>query len=312
MARNQGADTFMALAFETTYGVAPVSGFRQMPYASTSLDTEQPLLANELLGFGRDPIDPTKDVITTDGDVVVPIDADAFGNWLKLGFGSPTTTGTGTLTHVFTSGDWDLPSVSIETQMPQVPKFSMYSGVKLNQLSWTMQRGGLLTATVGLIGQKDDIDTATAAGTPTTYAMNRFGNFNGSVARNGSALGNVVSAQVTYNNNLDIIEVIRADGAIGGLDASMATLSGQIVTRFDSQTLLTQAIDGVSCSLTFAFTISASASLTVAIPRVFLPKPRIAIEGPAGIQATFDWQAAQQTNGGPMVTATLVNSTESY
>ena len=50
MARAQGARALMALAFETTYGTPPGSGFTRMPFASTSLGAEQPLLNSELLG----------------------------------------------------------------------------------------------------------------------------------------------------------------------------------------------------------------------------------------------------------------------
>ena len=50
MARAQGARSLMAAAFETTYGTPPVGGYMQMPFASTSLGAEQPLLGSELLG----------------------------------------------------------------------------------------------------------------------------------------------------------------------------------------------------------------------------------------------------------------------
>ena len=79
MARAQGARAQMALAFETTYGTPPVGGFTRIPFASTSLGAEQPLLNSELLGYGRDPSAPIKDAVTADGDVVVPLDAEAFG-----------------------------------------------------------------------------------------------------------------------------------------------------------------------------------------------------------------------------------------
>ena len=46
-----------------------------MPFASTTLGAEQPLLNSELLGYGRDPLAPIKDAVTADGDVVVPLDA---------------------------------------------------------------------------------------------------------------------------------------------------------------------------------------------------------------------------------------------
>ncbi len=110
MARAQGARALMALAFETTYGTPPASGFTRLPFASTSLGAEQPLLNSELLGYGRDPLAPIKDAVTADGDVVVPLDAEALGFWLKAAFGTPTTTGAeAPYTHEFQSGSWTLP-----------------------------------------------------------------------------------------------------------------------------------------------------------------------------------------------------------
>ena len=135
MARAQGARAQLAAAFETTYGTAPASGFMQMPFASASLGAEQPLLASELLGYGRDPLAPIKDAVTADGDITVPIDAEAFGFWLKAAFGAPTTTGTTNRTHTFKSGSWSLPSMAIEVAMPEIPRFAMYTGCVLDQLS---------------------------------------------------------------------------------------------------------------------------------------------------------------------------------
>jgi hypothetical protein len=65
-----------------------------MPFITSSLAAEQPLLASELLGYGRDPRAPVLDAITTDGDVEVPIDAVGFGLWLEAAFGAPATAGT--------------------------------------------------------------------------------------------------------------------------------------------------------------------------------------------------------------------------
>ena len=180
MARAQGARAQMALAFETVYGTAPASGYTRIPFASSSLGAQQPLLTSELLGYGRDPSAPVKDAATADGDVVVPIDAATFGFWLKAAFGAPTSSGSGPYTHEFRSGGWTLPSMSIETAMPEVPRFAMYSGCVLDQLSWQMQRAGLLTATAKLVAQGEAVATTTAAGTPAQPALQRFSHFNGS------------------------------------------------------------------------------------------------------------------------------------
>ncbi len=101
--------------------------------------------------------------------------------------------------------------------MPEVPRYAMYTGCVCDKLSWQMARSGLLTATARLVAQGESVAASTAAGTPTLLALQRFGHFNGAITRNGSALGNVISAEVTYSNGLDRIETIRNDGRIEGL-----------------------------------------------------------------------------------------------
>ncbi len=312
MARAQGARSQLAAAFETTYGTAPASGFMQMPFASASLGAEQPLLASELLGYGRDPLAPIKDAVTADGDITVPLDAEAFGFWLKAAFGAPTTTGTTNKTHTFKSGSWNLPSMAIEVAMPEIPRFAMYTGCVLDQLSIAMQRSGLLTADVKLVAQGENVATATAAGTPTGYALQRFGHFNGAIKRNGASLGNIVSADLTYANNVERIETIRNDGRIDGADPSIAALSGKIDVRFADNTLMTQALNGTAASLEFSWTISANVSLTITAHAVYLPRPRVEIQGPQGIQASFDWQAAYDSVAGQMCTIVLKNQVSNY
>ena len=312
MARAQGARSQLAAAFETTYGTAPTSGFMQMPFASASLGAEQPLLASELLGYGRDPLAPIKDAVTADGDITVPLDAEAFGFWLKAAFGAPATTGTTNKTHTFKSGSWNLPSMAIEVAMPEIPRFAMYTGCVLDQLSIAMQRSGLLTANVKLVAQGENVATATAAGTPTGYALQRFGHFNGAIKRNGASLGNIVSADLAYANNVERVETIRNDGRIDGADPSIAALTGKIDVRFADTTLMDQALNGTSASLEFSWTISANVSLTITAHAVYLPRPRVEIQGPQGIQASFDWQAAYDSVAGQMCTVVLKNQVANY
>ena len=131
---------------------------------------------------------------------------------------------------------------------------------------------GLLTATARLVAQGESVAAATAAGTPTSLAWQRFGHFNGAITRNGSPLGNVISAEVSYSNGLDRIETIRGDGRIDGADPAMAALSGRIEVRFSDTTLITQAIDGTPCELEFAYSLGASASFTFTAYAVQLPR----------------------------------------
>lgn len=312
MGRAQGSRAKAALAFETTYGTPPASGFVNIPFASTNLGAMQPLLDSELLGNGRDPFAPVKDAIDVDGDMVIPVDAVSMGYWLKGLLGAPTTTGAGPYVHTFVSGADLLPSMAIEVGHPDVPFFSMYAGVKANSLNLNMQRKGLITATVAMIAQGEGNGTSTAAGSPTALTLQRFGSFHGSIERNGSPLGSIVSAQLTYSNNLDRVEVLRDDGKIDGLDEGVASLSGNLVARFDSATLFDQAVAGDPCSLAFSYEISPSVKLVITAHAVYLPVPKKEISGPAGVQVTFDWQAAKAASPARMMTAVLTNGVEEY
>jgi hypothetical protein len=269
-------------------------------------------LASELLGYGRDPLAPIKDAVTCDGDVVIPIDAASIGFWLKAAFGAPTTSGTTTKTHTFQSGNWNLPSFAIETGMPEVPRYAMYAGCKLDSLSWQMGRSGLLTATARVIAQGETATTTSTAGTLADLALTRFGHFNGSIKRNGQPIGNVVTADITYANNLDRVETIRADGKIEGADPSIAALTGNIAVRFADQALVTQAINGEACTLEFEYAVAGGVGLKLTAHAVYLPRPRVEIAGPQGIQATFDWQAALAADPGRMCTVVLTNTIVGY
>ncbi|MEL6218602.1 MAG: phage tail tube protein [Pseudomonadota bacterium] len=311
MPRARGARSILAGAFETNYGEAPASGFRQLPFATSGLSQDVPLLESELLGFGRDPLAPIPDVETTDGPIVIPIDAENLGLWLKATFGDPVTSGAGPYTHVFSSGGWELPSLALEVGMPDAPTFSMFEGVKVDSFRFQKQRGGQLQATVELIAQGETPNAATQAGSLTSYALKRFGQRQGTLTREGAAIGNIVSASFNYANNLDRIDTLRNDGKIEGIDEALAACTGEIVVRFANSALLNQAKAGTPSAFTYGFT-NGTESVVFSVPKVYLPVPRRSIEGPGGIQATFAWQAAQDDAAAPMVTATLINSVESY
>ncbi|MGE7417825.1 phage tail tube protein [Methylobacterium tarhaniae] len=313
MARARGANAIMAAAFETTYGTPATTGYRKLPFVSSNLGEEQALLASDLLGYGREPLPPTRDVINNDGDVVVPIDLRNFGNWLKLFMGQPaSTTATGTTTHVFTSGATMLPSCTVEVGLPEVPSYGQNYGVRGNTMRVQMQRSGLLTATLSLIAQGENKLVASAAGTLAETSVDRFSPFQGAITRGGTALGSVVSADFTYSNNLDKVEVIRGDGRIEDADPGMVGMSGNITVRFANTVLLDQATAGTPVELTFGWVTDATRSLVFKAHAVYLPRAKTPVTGPNGVQATFAWQAAKDMTLNKTVTATLINNVATY
>ena len=106
MSRAYGWNASLLIAEESKYGILPESGYRQIPFISTSLDSEQSLVSSNVLGLGRDPTQPFQDVINVDGDMAVPVDMRNIGVWLKAIFGTPTTIENedGSYSHAFVSG----------------------------------------------------------------------------------------------------------------------------------------------------------------------------------------------------------------
>ena len=312
MARAYGANAQLLGKFETVYGTPPSGNYIKFPFVSTDLGSEQGLIASDLLGQGRDPSQPIRDVIRVEGNVVVPVDLRNFGHWLKALLGAPTTTGTGPYTHTFVSGAASLPSLALEVGMPEVPIFFTEAGVRVNSAQLTFARSGAANATLNCIAQGETDAGVTGGGTPTTASLTRFNQFQASIKKDGVQLGNVTGAQLTYSNNLERIETIRSDGKIDGADPTIAALTGNIEVRFADTALIDAATDNTPMELAFAYIIDADKSLTFTAHEVYLPKPKLAISGPGGVQATFDWQAAKATSPARMLTVVLKNDVASY
>jgi hypothetical protein len=196
--------------------------------------------------------------------------------------------------------------------MPEVPIFFMEGGVRVNSAQLNFARSGAANATLNCIAQGEVDATTTGGGTPTVASLTRFNQFQGSIKKDGVQLGNVTGAQLTYANNLERIETIRSDGKIDGADPTIAALTGNIEVRFADTALIDAATDNTPLELAFAYTIDADKSLTFTAHEVYLPKPKLAISGPGGVQATFDWQAAKATSPARMLTVVLKNDVASY
>ncbi|MGR3497112.1 phage tail tube protein [Citreimonas sp.] len=312
MARERGVRTKLAGVFEATEKTAPASGYILLPNRGNTLGVKRDLIEDDILG-DRDPGDHELDVPTADGTVQIPLDLEAIGFWLKALLGAPDTTeDLGVYTHVFESGGWTLPTMALERQMPSVPSYEMFLGAKANRLQYTMQRSGRVDASVDLIAQGAVTPaSSSAAGTPSSYDLRRFVQAQGAVSINGSDPGNVVSCDFSYANNLDPVETMTDDGFIGGLDELRPTLGGTLRMRFASESIFSTAKANTSVALQLVHTISASAKLTMSMPRVFLSVPDRPVEGAQGVEASFQWRASREVDG-PMLTATLINEVESY
>lgn len=415
MARAYGSNASLLLKRETTYGEQAAGNYYQMPFNSSDIGSEQGLIEDAVLGFGRDPQQPLRDVINNEGDISVPVDPRYLGFWLTGLLGDPVSgdvaatgtidfsdqpsvndtitingavftfvaaapagdeiliggttiqtvdnavsqlnlsadndvddatysrpTGTqrllithdtagtagntftlaentsvatlsaatlegGGTQHEFISGKDTLPSYSVEVGMPKVPAYFMHTGVVVNSLALDFQRSGAAAATINAIAQAEQRFGASLGGTPQVLTFSRISQFQGSIKSGGVNIGNLTAGSVSYSNNMEKIETIRDDGLIDGADPTIAALTGTIEVRFADTTLVDKASSGTPVDLEFSYTLNAGLIVKLLAHEVYLPKPKLSVDGPGGVQASFDFQGAFNTTEGKMLTVQLIN-----
>jgi hypothetical protein len=163
------------------------------------------------------------------------------------------------------------------------------------------------TLAISAIAQGETRFGTTQGGTPTSLTFSRISQFQGSIKRAGNPVGNLTGGSVTYSNNLEKIETIRDDGLIEGADPTIAALTGRIDVRFADTTLIDLAAGGTPVDLEFAYTLAAQSKFVLTAHEVHLPKPKLAVDGPGGVQASFDFRGAKNDVAGRMLTVTLTN-----
>jgi len=421
--RAYGADATLKACRETSYGVAPLTGYRSLDFKSCDLSSEQPLGDDPLLGRGRNAQDPYRGLITDEGKIEIPLDLRGSGFWLTGLLGDPTTgwtkasgqiafsgqpapnstitlngvtwtlvTGTpsgnqtqigadidatlaalasdlnasadaqiskctytantandrleiefdtagtsgnsftlatsansnGTVSaptltgggyrHEWLSGGNNIPSFTFEIGHPQLltPVFFRHLGTVMESLAFEMSREGPANATVQLVAQGEEKAAATIDTTPDTFALKRFSQGRGFIRRGGVSLAGVTAGSFTFSNNLERVRVIRDDGKIEAAEPTIATCTGAMTVRFDGATLVAEAANGEPVAVEYGFSMAEGCSLSFELFRVFLPKPKYAISGPGGVEASFDWRAATEESTGTMLRIRLGNDVATY
>jgi hypothetical protein len=209
--------------------------------------------------------------------------------------------------HEWLSGSDEIPSFTVEVGHPKLvtPVFFRHLGTVMESLAFEMGQEGPANGTVQLVAQGEEKTAATADAAPDAYSLKRFSQGRGFIRRGGVALAQVTGGNLTFSNNLERVQVIRDDGKIAGADPTIATCTGAMTMRFDGSSLVAEAANGEPVSLEYGFSTTDGWQLSFELFRVFLPKPKYAIGGPGGIEASFDWRAAYDEGNGTMLRSRL-------
>ena len=299
---------------EVTEGTAPAGNYDQVPCLSFTLTPQQDAEQDAILSSGpnRSMVDPVYGLVRVQGEARVPIETVHIGRWLKLLLGNPTTTGSVNFTHVFRDGSNALPSNAFEKAFPDVTRFEMATGVRVNTMTVAIGVDGAAEATMGLMALNETTAATSAAGTPVITSYARFHRVNGSVTRAGSALAAVTGGDFTITNNMEMVAAVRNDFRMEGIDFGMSGASGNINLRFLNHTLRTDALARTPADMRYTLSLSGTQSIEFRFPRCFLAVQGNPIEGPRGITQSFRFMAAFDTATACSVQVTLLNQIASY
>lgn len=314
MAQQTGARSALVIGFESVFGSAPATGMK-MPFNTSGLKGTRPLNAPATLRGNRNPLMPFRGNMDVSGDIVVPVDSDAFGWWLKAMFGAPATAGTGPYTHTFKVGDTQ-PSLAIEHQFLALdtPEYFLYEGCKVSTFSMEIGGDGELVATLSMVGATETIDTSSFDGTAAEKSINRLHNFHASLTEGGSAFGDATTVSFSVDFGLDTEQfVIGGGGVRGAIPEGVIAVSGQLTALFKDVALLNKAINETESSLLITIEKSANEKLDIEIPELQYQQNSPEISGPQGIVVTLDFQGYYEDDADESaILAVLTNSIASY
>jgi Phage tail tube protein len=240
------------------------------------------------------------------------------GNTFTLAASAATVSGatlaTGGATHVWESGGDAIPSYTFEIGHPKLvtPVFFRHLGTVMESLAFDMGLEGPANARLQLVAQGEEHAATTIDASPMPYSLRRFSQGRGSILKDGVQLAGVTGGSLTFSNNLEHVRVIREDGKIEAADPTFASAQGGMTVRFDGTTLVDEATNGAPVAFDYRYSFADGYYLRFELPRAFLPKPKYAIAGPGGVEASFDWRGAYDEAEGTMLRVYLTNDVGSY
>ena len=303
------------LGFETTYGVTPgTPAMVQVPYLNESLSGSRAQNTSEVLDGRRDPSRSFQGNTDVQGTVSVPIEKRYFGYWLKGLMGDPTTSGAGPYTHVFKIDSVNcLPSMFIEKQMTDIPRYYLYNGLKINSMSFSVSGDGELTASMDLVGSASSDSAATQDAGPITLSYEQYKFSDATIDEGGVANGDFTEITFEAGNNLDTEVYAIGDGGFrSALPEGKMSLGGSGTLLYDDQTIYDKAKNATKSAINVTFT-SGTESLEFDMPEIEYSLNDPQVDGNDGVTLDLDFQAFFDTDAADSaLVITLINDVADY
>jgi hypothetical protein len=322
MTQALGADVQLMIIEEAAWGTTPLtpSGYI-IPVTSIGGNWfSRELIPNPTLRSNRNPSKPVRGNTTVSGNFVTPLGLEYIGWILKHAIGDPETTST-TVPYTHTSkcgfaedavGAMEL-GLTMEIGHTVADQYHSFTGCRLNGFTVTGSSEGVCTFDVQVVGQDYAQSTSSLDAAPTSYTDTPIDHFLMTMEEGGSSIATIKSCSLTFSNNIDTSQyVIGSAGQVGALPAGVASVTGSITALFEDDTLLTKAENYTESDLDLIW-VSGSHSLTLQVPELVYSPATPTISGPAGIEATLNFQGYYADHADATVLKSiLVNTTADY
>ena len=312
----RGYKSAILMDYESSFGVAPTNAASvELPVNTFGLTVSRAKNSAQTLTGRRDPVEPFDGNVETSGDVVVPVDARAFGYWLKLLFGDPTDSGSASpYTHTYKPGD-EAPSAILQCSYgTDTETYGKFTGCKVSSLQITAGGDEELTATISLVGKNATYSTTNYDSSPSSVVMKRFSNFQATLKKDNVAFGVCTGFNFTIDNGLDTdTRTLGSAGELYDIPEGIMSVTGTATCLFTGLTMLQAAQASTEMSLELVFQIDASNKLSFLFPEVQLQFQGPTVDGPAGVRTEYAFVAYYSNSSQNAVCqVTLTNDVESY
>jgi hypothetical protein len=317
MTQATGFNAQLLMDFETEFGQTPATiAAVKLPLNSAGLKATRNVIETNTITGRRDAPAPLWGKVDVSGTVVVPVDQEAIGYWLKAMFGDPATTppatGQTVYTHVFRPG-LAQPSLLLEQGFTDIGVYELFNGCKINKFAVTCGGDAELTASIDVLGAGEKIQTASCCSAPATVNWARYNQFQASVTEGGAAIGSVTEASLEIEFGLSGDNyALGGNGLRTALPEGALKVSGKIKAFFENENLLDKAVNHSETSLRFKLTDNNN-SLEFVMPEVVYESNAPGIEGSKGIMIELPYRAYwQDSTEDSSIQVVLCNTKTSY
>lgn len=312
--------------FET---VGPASGNGYvLQFYDEALQPTDPLENDPILGPGqfndREESDVAPGLKGGAGSITLPFDIDALTFWLTLLCGDGVASGDGPYTRVFQSGKRDMRYATMQLQTAD-DRWKVIESAAISSIDFDMTKAaGYRRFNVGVLARRVVMERV-AANLPIDPAL--AGALDGgrapativAVEINGAPAANMTGGRFTHQTGVARIDYL--DGSPYGSSMEYDTESQfriEGMFRVQNEVGANPALEyftgeegpAFSLALVFAF---AGGSLRLDFPRCYAGRVTEAIRGPGALEFGGTIHPKQDTvNGAPAMTATLVNTVETF